>query len=181
LVDDVKEPIDVQGSWKVDFNSGRGAPQTTEFDELYSWSEHSDPAIRYYSGSATYKKEINITDEWISEGIDVLLDLGDLWAVAEVIINGKSAGTVWKLPYKVNITDFINPGINQVEVEVVNTWSNRLVGDAISDSGEKYGKTNITYSGTIGTPWKDIPMNQSGLLGPVKLVSEIKKTMKIPD
>jgi hypothetical protein len=179
VVEEVKEPVEIQGSWNVDFNSGRGTPQSTEFEKLYSWSEHRDPSIKYYSGSATYKKEISISDEWISEEIDVLLDLGKLWAVGEVIINGKSAGIVWKLPYKVNITDFINPGINQVEIEVVNTWSNRLVGDAIT--GEKYGKTNITYSGTIGTPWKNIPLNESGLLGPVKLVPVVKKTVKISD
>jgi len=179
LFDNAFEPINIPGPWKAEFTAGRGAPEVIEFKELHSWSEDRDPGIKYYSGSVLYKKEINIPAEWISEKVNVILDLGKLWSVGEIFINGSSAGIVWKPPYKVDISDFIKPGVNQVEIEVVNTWSNRLVGDAIFESGEKYGRTNITVSGRIWKPWKEIPLNESGLLGPVRLFTVAKKNIKL--
>jgi len=179
LFEDVIDPVSVDGPWKVDFKSGRGAPQSVEFDELQSWSQHTDPAIRYYSGNVAYQKEIDIPGEWISDEVDVILDLGKLWSVGEVFVNGVSAGIVWKPPYSVNITDHIKTGGNNIEIEVVNTWSNRLVGDALT--GEKYGKTNIEVSGRVWKRWKDIPLNESGLFGPVKLMPSLKRVVQLHD
>jgi len=89
--------------------------------------------------------------------------------VAEVYLNGQSCGIVWKPPFRVDITKAAKPGANELVVEVANTWSNRLAGDARTE-GKDYCRTNITKSLTWSVPWKDTPLLESGLLGPVTLL-----------
>ena len=84
-------------------------------------------------------------------------------------LNGQSCGVVWESPFRVEITDAVKPGANELVVEVANTWSNRLVGDARTE-GKDYCRTNIAKSLTWSVPWKDTPLLESGLLGPVRLM-----------
>jgi len=91
--------------------------------------------------------------------------------VAEVYLNGDSQGIVWKPPYRVEVTDAVKVGRNELVVEVANTWSNRLVGDAQRPEGKQFCRTNIDKSLTFQVPWKETPLLDSGLLGPVKLIT----------
>jgi hypothetical protein len=159
----------IAGPWQVCFPTGWGAPALRTFAELISWTKDSDDGVRYFSGVATYRNTFTMAPDEIATGRKLFLDLGNVRCVAEVHVNGRSVGILWKPPFHVEITDAVRPGPNELVVEVANTWSNRLVGDAQSSADRDFCRTNITQSLTWQVPWKDTPLLESGLLGPVTL------------
>jgi hypothetical protein len=158
----------IGGSWIVKFPKGFGAPDSTEFNQLISWSDSKDLGIRYFSGIATYNKNILFSsNNLMSKNTRIYLDLGELSKIGEVWVNGVSLGITWTPPYRFDITNVIKSGSNEIKVEIANTWSNRLTGDAIT--GEKFTQTNITKANKNLVPWDKLPLLKSGLLGPVKI------------
>lgn len=154
----------IEGPWNITFQEKRGAPSKAVFEALTQWNENSEPGIKYFSGTATYSKNINAADEWFTDGGEIWLDLGSVKNLAEVVLNGKSLGIVWKTPFRMNITDALKTGDNQLEVKVTNLWVNRLIGDQQPDAKEK-----ITYTTQVFYR-ADAPLKPSGLLGPVQIV-----------
>jgi hypothetical protein len=108
------------------------------------------------------------------------LDLGRLWAIGQVWLNDRPLGCAWKPPYRFDITAHARRGHNHLVVAVANTWSNRLIGDAHLPPEQRYGRTNITASGTPAKMWRDIPLHESGLLGPVRLVPAATRAIPLP-
>lgn len=167
----------LEGPWEVFFPKGWGAPETAVFPALCSWTDSEDEGIKYFSGIARYEKNfIHDINSGPEEGYKMFLDLGDLSHVAEIWLNGHSLGIVWAKPYRVDITGIIKPGPNKLVVEVANTWSNRLVGDAIT--GSRFTSTNIKVTDIDGAldvrlPWAKVPLIKSGLFGPVTITSVI--------
>lgn len=131
--------------------------------------------IKYFSGTARYEKQfIYAMHPHDHPEARTHLDLGDLAHVAEVWLNEKPLGITWSKPYRFYLTDHLVPGVNTLKVEVANTWSNRITGDAIT--GEKYTQTHVTETNIKGishirVPWKDVPLIPSGLFGPVTLIT----------
>lgn len=154
----------ISGPWKLDFVPGGGAPAgTTTLASLSSWSASSVDGIRYYSGSATYRREIHADAAWLKKS--VLLDLGDVQVMAQIRINGKTLPLLWKAPYVADLTGMLKPGRNALEVTVTNLWPNRLIGDA---------QPGVTQPVTFSTfkPYRaDGKLLPGGLLGPVRLLS----------
>ena len=171
-VEEVCDSVELDGSWKVHFSKDWGAPEHVTFSKLISWTKHEDEGVRYYSGVGRYEKTFEVVGDWLQEDRKVYLDCGKLWSVGEVFVNGESMGIVWKPPYRVDITKAVKLGGNRLEIEVANTWANRLVGDARSVGGKRFCRTNITGSGTRRKAWKDVEPNESGLLGSVRIVVE---------
>ncbi|MGA8668967.1 MAG: glycosyl hydrolase, partial [Terracidiphilus sp.] len=156
---------DVGGPWKVSFQSGRGAPESTTLNELVSWSDSAGPGIKYFSGEGTYTNTIQAPSDWFRKRSHLWIDLGDVKNLAEVTVNGKSLGVVWHAPYRVDVTTALKPGTNEISVKVVNAWVNRLIGD------EQPGATKYTFADV--KPYKaNSPLLPSGLLGPVAVVRE---------
>jgi hypothetical protein len=178
-IDRIPSALQLAGPWDVRFPAGWGAPDSVIFAELKSWTEHENSDIRNFSGTACYKKEFVIPPQWFGEDKKIYLDLGQLWALGEVTLNSQSLGIVWKPPYRIEITKAARAGQNKLEIEITNTWANRLVGDAQLPPDQRYCRTNITHSGTPGKQWKDIPLRESGLLGPVKLIQAVEKTIHL--
>jgi hypothetical protein len=164
-----QQVVDVTGSWEVTFPA---ANEAARFESLVSWTTHEREPIRHYSGLAQYRKEINISSEWLEENKRLQLDLGDLWAVARIRLNGQSVGIVWTPPYRVDITQSARPGMNTLEIEVANTWANRIVGDTGLPEEQRRTRTNITGTGTPRVQWADLPLRDSGLFGPVRLIRD---------
>jgi hypothetical protein len=160
----------IAGPWEVHFAPGWGAPASTTLQKLISWTEVEDPGVKHFSGIAAYHNEFDVNASQIEPSKRFILDLGKVRFVAEVYVNGQSQGILWKPPFQVDITEAVKDGRNQLVVEVANTWSNRLVGDAQSPDGPKFCRTNIEKSLTWEMPWKDTPLLDSGLLGPVRLI-----------
>ncbi|NEW81601.1 MAG: glycoside hydrolase [Mariniphaga sp.] len=167
---EAKQPIETQiaaidGAWNLSFQPHRGAPEKITLEQLNSWNENADQGVKYFSGTASYTKTIQAQATWFKEGAQIWLDLGSVKNLAEVVINGKSLGIVWKTPFRVNVTESMKTGENALEVKVTNLWVNRLIGDV------QPGVTNkITYT-TMPFYQANSPLKESGLLGPVKLVS----------
>jgi len=179
--------LTVDGPWTLRFQPNRGAPNDVRFDKLISWSEHSDPGIRYFSGTASYLVRFDLPKDYQQNQGETWLDLGAVSVIAEARLNGKDLGVLWHAPFRVDVTKALRPGINTLEVDVTNLWVNRLVGDEQSpDDCEWAGKALARWPDWLvnGTPrpagsriafatWKhwnaEDPLLSSGLLGPVKL------------
>ncbi|MCK4967029.1 glycosyl transferase family 2, partial [bacterium] len=170
-VKSVPEDILVTGSWEVKFPTNWGAPPSAVFPELMSWTEHFNDGVKYFSGIASYCKEIEIPAELVNPGSHLELDLGRVELIADVYLNGHNLGILWKPPYRVDITDFAKPGKNRLVVEIANTWSNRIVGDTKLPRDQRYTVTNMRGPGARGVSWKDAPLLESGLLGPVRVLT----------
>ncbi len=120
----------ISGPWTVSFQPERGAPGQAVLETLIPWNENTDLGIKYFSGTGTYSKTIQAPAEWFNQGSQLWLDLGSVKNLAEVIVNGKSLGIVWKTPFRVNVTGALKEGENKLEIKVTNLWVNRLIGDA---------------------------------------------------
>ena len=152
----------INGPWHVHFQKERGAPEKpVNFEQLISFSNSTDSAIKYFSGTATYVNTFEISS--LDNKEKIMLDLGDVKNLAEVYINGKNAGIVWKQPYQTDITSYLKVGKNMVEIKVVNSWVNRLVGD-MQPGAKKIGFITMPLFKA------DSPLEPAGLLGPVQLV-----------
>ncbi|MBD2756736.1 glycosyl hydrolase [Spirosoma validum] len=153
----------VGGAWKVNFQEGRGAPQQATFTTLASLTENTEPGIKYFSGTAVYDNTFELPS--IAKNTSYVLDLGDVKNMAEVLVNGKRVGTVWKKPFRIDITEALKSGRNTIQVNVTNLWINRLIGDA------QPGVTNkITFT-TMPFYRADSALLPSGLLGPVRILA----------
>ena len=175
--DNIKS-LNIDGPWKVTFPKGWGAPSEASFDNLISWTESENEGIKYFSGTASYYKTISIQEEDIQNYALIHLSLGDVCDVAEVFLNGKSAGILWKEPYRLDITNLVQAGDNELKIEIVNQWVNRLTGDMLSVTGDRFCRTNqpyITRDDQGYDNWSEdsdetFRLKKSGLLGPVKLI-----------
>ena len=162
----------VEGPWRITFPDDWGAPPETTFDDLISWTESEQKGISYFSGTATYHKTLSIDPERISQYSRIFLDLGEIRDVSEVFINGSSAGIQWKKPYLFDISGLAKAGENQVEIEIVNLWVNRLTGDMLSEPGDRYCRTNhpyVTQDNWAGGGDETYRLQPAGLLGPVTI------------
>ena len=153
----------IDGGWEVAFQPNRGAPARITLDRLGSWHEHADAGVKYFSGTATYTKTLQAPADWMKGGGEVWLDLGDVKNLAEVAVDGKPQGILWKPPFRVNVTGVLKPGANPVEIKVTNLWVNRVIGD------RQPGASQFTFT---AMPFyrADSPLLPSGLLGPVTVV-----------
>jgi hypothetical protein len=180
---------ELAGPWELSFPPHWGAPDRVTLDRLASWSEHRDPGVKYFSGTATYRTRFDwLADSRVaSGGSRVFLDLGRVAVMAEVKLNGKDLGILWKAPFRVDISEAVKPGDNALEVRVVNLWINRMIGDeqlpedsdrrpngtlnawpAWLDEGKPSPSGRFTF--TSWRLWKKTnPLVESGLLGPVTL------------
>jgi hypothetical protein len=153
------------GKWEITFQSNRGAPANIKVQDLKSWTTNTDTGIKYFSGTGTYTKEISAPKTWFKKGEQILLDLGEVKNLAEVIVNGKSLGVVWKKPFRIDLTDALKVGSNKLELKVTNLWVNRLIGDQ-----QPGNTTKITYT-TQAFYSANSAILESGLLGPVQMIS----------
>jgi hypothetical protein len=151
----------LDGAWQLAFQPGRGAPaQPLELDRLAPWNASEIPGVRYFSGTATYRKTFHVDAILPARAI---LDLGDVRDLARVTLNGRPLGIAWKPPYRFDLRGLLRPGDNQLDVEVTNLWVNRLIGDAQPDAA--------SVTGTRGIYAASAPLRESGMLGPVQLLA----------
>jgi len=155
---------ELSGAWQVSFDPEWGGPKTAEFAQLVDWTERPEPGIKFYSGTATYRKRFDAPAA--SAGQRVFLDLGNLRELAEVRLNGRSLGIVWAPPFRVELTPALRPTGNELEVDIVNFWPNRIIGDDALPADQRRTKTNIRKL------TKDTKLMPSGLLGPVQFQVE---------
>lgn len=180
---------ELSGSWELRFPKNWGAPEKVLLPKLLSWTEHENPGVRYFSGTATYSKQITVSEKAIGPQYRTVLDLGHIKNVAQVFVNGKDCGIVWKKPFIADITDAVKAGQNRLEIQITNLWPNRLIGDEQQFPGKSW-KPGSPYpewlngnkpdpSGkltfTTHSPYtQDSPLMESGLLGPVRILTNVQ-------
>ncbi|MCX6261342.1 MAG: glycosyl hydrolase [Bacteroidia bacterium] len=151
----------LQGPWEISFPPDLGAPVKIIFNKLESWTTNSDEGVKYFSGSATYSKTIEVPKTWLKGDIKLFIDLGKVCDIAEVTVNGTKSGILWKVPFRANITGLLKKGTNKIEIKITNQWTNRLIGDQKSTPDKKILNSSVMVWGRN--------LNESGLLGPVKI------------
>ncbi|MCL2661089.1 MAG: hypothetical protein FWD64_11315, partial [Acidobacteriaceae bacterium] len=161
----------VEGPWKLTFPPNWGAPAEIQLDKLLSWPNHKDEGVRHFSGTATYTTTFELSED-LTPDRALYLDLGEVQIVAEVTLNGKPVGTVWKPPFRCEVTDVVKPGLNTLRIAVTNLWPNRLIGDSALPEEKRFARTSFN-------PFKpDFPLLPSGLLGPVKLIFAHRRALQ---
>lgn len=165
--------ISMTNPWQLYFPEGWAAPDSVGVKDLLSWTEFPQPGIKYFSGTATYKNTFNLSEVDLKDSNRIILDLGKVMVMAEVIVNGHNLGVLWTTPYKIDITEAIITGNNQVEIRVTNTWWNRLVGDEKYPDGFPGSNFQSRRTFTTVKAWSgDDALLDAGLLGPVVVVVE---------
>ena len=139
---DTPAPLTLDGPWQVEFPEGWGAPRTTTFEKLQSWTESDNEGIRFFSGIATYRKTFELPDS-LATTDRLFLELGDLAEIAEVTLNGKRLGLAWLPPYRIEISGAVRAGANQLEIRVANLWANRLNGDSLRPESDRFTRSNL--------------------------------------
>ena len=185
------------GPWNLRFPLKLGAPAQVNLPKLISWTDHPDEGVQHFSGTATYALTFTVPAEACQPGIRAMLDLGQVQVIAEPTLNGTALGTLWKPPFRIDVTDCLKAGTNVLRVQVTNLWPNRLIGDeAKPDYREWRGSSLKSWppDALNGTPppdtgrvtwttWKHYnvgdPLLPSGLLGPVRL--RFARVLAVPD
>lgn len=186
--------LNLAGGWDVTFRPAWEDPEVGYvFDSLYSWSHHADFFVRHFSGTAVYSKSFNVDPGFLRSAGKLELDLGEVREIAAVRINGQDLGILWMPPYRMDISGAIRRGRNSIEIEVTNSWANRLIGD------EQF-EDDVGWVGTSLRDFPDFVLNntprpvperktfttfkfygkedqpeKAGMLGPVKLVASDRK------
>jgi len=174
---------ELTGPWEVFFDARWGGPGTVTFQQLDDWATRAEDAVRFFSGTATYSKTFDAPNSAVA-----YLDLGTVRNLAHVRLNGQDLGIIWTAPWRVDVRGAMRARDNRLEVEVVNLWPNRLIGDGALPRQDRLTKTNVrTYERDLPTAfpcWWDPECEErkstgappsllsSGLLGPVRLMSE---------
>ena len=155
---------DLNGPWTVRFDpKQRGPEQPIVFETLQDWAASTDERIKYYSGTAVYTSKFKL--DKLPSGENVIINLGNFTAMAKVTLNGNYAGGIWTRPFQLDITKLVKEGENELQVEVVNTWVNRLIGDSKLPVDQRPIWCPVN-------PFKpENPLQSSGLFGPVQLLS----------
>ena len=186
----VPAPIEISGPWDLAFPPNWGAPAAIKLDKLISWTDHADIGVKYFSGTAAYRKTFSFPHQ-PSAINHVFLDLGLVKNIAEVKLNGKDLGILWKPPFRVEVTDALRDGKNELEVRVTNLWPNRLICDEQLPDDREWNGTQLKSIPQWVTEGKPSPTGRltfttwhhwtkadeplpSGLLGPVRLRTAVK-------
>ena len=181
------EPVQLSGPWTVRFPPNWGAPNEATLDQLISWTEHTEPGIRYFSGTAEYVKEFDVPTALLEGSRQLWLDLGGVKNFAAVTLNGKEFEALWKPPFRLDVSSEVKPGRNTLVIKVTNLWPNRLIGDEQFPDDREWegsrlkqwpewllkGEPRPKTGRVTFTTWrhydKDSRLLESGLLGPVML------------
>jgi len=159
---DVPPAIALNSGWNVAFSGGT----RMSLQRLQSWTELADPAMREFSGTATYTNTLDVPAALANVGARLVLELGKIGELARVRVNGKELGVVWTAPFEIDITSAVRPGANALEIEVTNTWTNKLVADLPRPAEQR----TVFVGGT--NPRQPFIALPSGLIGPVRLRAE---------
>lgn len=184
----IPAPTEINKGWQVSFPINKRHHIDTTFNELTAWSLTANNDIRYFSGTAVYKRDFTIAQEMLDGSRSLLLSLGEVKDIAHVLVNGKDAGILWKAPFITDISKYLKPGVNHLEISVTNLWKNRLIGDERFPDDQGFGNGKIKQWPAWVTDTtvsrnservaftthkyynKDTELEPSGLLGTVELI-----------
>ncbi len=187
---------ELTGTWDITFKSSAKKPEPMKLQKLISWIDSPNKNLKYFSGTGIYSQAMTLDKQAMNKGKKLYLDLGRVAVIARVKINDNLLGTLWKAPFRIDITKAVKPGKNKIEIAVVNLWPNRLIGDEYLPEEYSYNSQGNIWElpdwyregtpmpkkqRTTFTTWKhytkDSPLLESGLLGPVRLLEPTFRTL----
>lgn len=190
-VDEIPEDIHLIDNWNIDFNKEKSKITNIKTDTLFDWINSSEFDIKHYSGSASYKTKFSLNSEYLKKDVKLVLNLGKVEIAAEIYLNNQYVKTAWFAPYTVDITEYVKKGLNELEILVTNTWTNRLIGDEQLPDHDNYSMRGTEGEEHVMPDWylnnqpmpsgprqtfttypfydKDSVLMSSGLIGPVIL------------
>ena len=189
----------LSNTWEVAFQAVRGTPAPLRLAKLSDLSLQADDDIRHFSGTLIYRTSFALNPQSQISNPKCLLDLGEVAHLAEVVVNGRNLGVLWKKPFRMDITSALKPGENALEIRVTNLWANRVIGDAkkMAALGVEYNKRGGVIAKWPAWVPQDAPpaeapasfvtwrhwqgneaLPPSGLLGPVTLRMMTEKAVK---
>lgn len=164
IAGEINEPIDISDNWNIKFNPEMGGQESYQLEKLTSWSDIDNEGIKYYSGSASYSRSFSVSRETLSKETEAFVAFEDIQEMARVFVNGNDCGIVWTPPYKARITPYLEAGTNNITVEVINTWNNRIVGDIRNPDKKPFTNTNAKIRFN-----QNSPLLKSGLIGKAEI------------
>ena len=192
LIPSYNEITQINSPWEVSFDKHYVPQGQITLDKLIPLNEHADFDVQHFSGTASYHTTFKVEELHKA----MFLDLGDVQVIAEIRLNGEEFTTLWKPPFRVDISDAVHPGENELEVKVTNLWVNRLIGDEHFPAWEGRNNGDKKKRGTFYeslpawlingeampeddkkafSAWchwnKDDKLVNSGLIGPVRILS----------
>lgn len=176
---------EIKGPWEMYFDPNAGGPGRIVSDTLFDWSRSAMEGIKYYSGKVICSNKFTMPGDILkNKGMKFHISAIPVNGMAKISVNGKTAGIVWTYPYEIEITPYLKAGENKLEIEVVNLWINRLIGDenmpwdGIEDGRfpewylNKTGRPEGRISFTTHRYWKkDDRLIPSGLSRPVRILA----------
>lgn len=151
--------------WDFTMSNEKGTEAFVSFKDttLFKWSLNED--LKYCSEEALYSTFFEIGDTLNNK--QYLLDLGQLRGVAEVSVNTEFVGASLIPPYRMDISKYISPGLNTIEIWLISPLKNRLLGRAVEgdDTYERFEK-------------KPDQLKENGLKGPV-IIWEVEKNSEL--
>ena len=187
---------EISGAWKIRFEPKLEPAFSREFPALTDFSKQEEDAVKYFAGTASYEKNFRIDADALGKNKRIVLDLGELHDIAELEVNGKSAGVLWCPPYKADITEYLKKGENKLTVHVTVNWANRLIGDEQHPADFEWGRDRGEEGRAMKafpdwfvkneprpsqgrkafTIWyyfrQDSPLYPAGLIGPVRITEQ---------
>ncbi|HEY9510456.1 MAG TPA: glycosyl hydrolase, partial [Verrucomicrobiae bacterium] len=198
VVSNLPSPIEISGPWRVSFPPDRGAPSEIRLTNLTGLQRLNDPGVRFFSGTAVYRTTFEIPTEALNLQNRFWLDLGRVAVIGEVRVNDRELGNLWRPPFRLEITDAVHAGKNDLEIRVTNLLVNRLIGDENLPAENEYdprthairrfpewfvqGEPKPPGGRTTFSTWKFFnagdPLVESGLLGPVRILTSVSGELK---
>ncbi|SNT42025.1 F5/8 type C domain-containing protein [Granulicella rosea] len=168
----------LQGPWTATFAQSPQTPATVRLSSLASWTESTNPAVRFFSGTASYSTTFPASATMLRRGSNgkgrIFLHFDDVRDIAAVKLNGRPVGVTWAPPYEVDITGAIRPGINRLEIAVTNEWTNRILGDRTLPPEQRILRD--VPPARPGAPMPALP--ESGLIGGVSILDLDRAAMQ---
>ncbi len=197
-VSNIPAPVEIQGPWRISFPPDRGAPSEIALTNLIGLQRNENADVRFFSGTAVYRTSFEVSSDALNRWNRLWLDLGRVAVIAEVRVNDHELGSLWRPPFRLEITDAVHAGSNDLEIRVTNLLANRLIGDeelpveseydprthAIRRFPEWFSNGEPKPSGgrTTFSTWKFFdrgdPLVESGLLGPVRILTSVSGELK---
>jgi hypothetical protein len=191
----LRTAAEIPGPWDVSFDKTWGGPEKAVFAGLEDWTSRPEPGIRYYSGTAVYRRTFDLIAVDRPGRQRLFIDLGVVNHLARVILNGRDLGVVWCAPWRVAVPEGLMKTVdNKIVIEVTNVWANRLIGDEQETVDCVWSPGHMGFGGFLQefpewflrgkaragrkrltfTTWnyftKDSPLAPSGLLGPLRIL-----------
>ena len=192
---DVPKSIVIGEKWDIVFPQVNKPSVELKDSRLFKWNESNNDDIKYFSGTAIYKSNFIISKNYIEKDVKLNIDLGKVRNLASIKINGKLCAGLWKEPFRADISSYVKEGKNTIEIDVTDTWTNRLIGDEQLPADIKYknnlisefpkwmkdkkivrtsGRTTFTLRDFYK---KDKKLIDAGLFGPIEIKPSIIKKL----